>query len=66
MGLISGIKKIPRFFKEVKAELKKVSWSTKEELVSATILVIVASFILTLYIALVDTGLSRAIQMFLK
>ena len=63
MGLVRNIVKLPvstgKFLKEVRAELKKVSWSTKEELIAATAVVLVGSAFLTIYIALVDMGLSK-------
>jgi len=70
MGLVSKIIRLPsstgKFLKEVHAELKKVSWSTKEELIAATAVVLVGSAFLTIYIFLVDTGLSRAMHSLLK
>jgi len=66
MGLIRAIKKFPTFIKEVKLELKKVSWSTRVELMTATVIVLIGSVFLTIYIALIDLGLSRLIQIFLK
>ena len=59
-------RKIPRFLKEVRSELKKVSWSTREELMNATWVVILASALLTAYIAGIDVFLSKVIQYFLK
>ena len=59
-------KSIPRFLKEVRSELKKVSWSTREELMNATWIVILASALLTAYIAGIDILLSKVIHYFLK
>jgi|TARA_B100002003_G_C13698066_1_gene351296 preprotein translocase subunit SecE len=64
--MIKKIKKIPKFFREVKEELKKVNWSTRQELVAAGILVVVVAIILTSYIFMVDIGLSRLVQLVLK
>lgn len=64
--MISKLKKIPQFFKEIKEELKKVNWSTRQELVSITIMVVVVASVLTLYIALIDLGFSKAVQLLLK
>lgn len=64
--MIRKIKSFPKFLREVKNELKKVSWSTREELVSATIVVVIAAAILTGYIAGIDVILSKIIQYFLK
>ena len=56
------IKRFLRFLKEVREELKKVNWSSREELITATVVVIIASAILTLYIAGIDTILIKIIQ----
>ena len=70
MGLIGNIIRFPastvKFLKEVRAELKKVSWSTKEELIAATVVVLVGSAFLTIYIALIDIGLSRIMHSILQ
>jgi len=64
--MFKKIKQIPKFFKEVKEELKKVNWASRRELISAGAIVIVVSILLTSYIFLVDIGLSKAVQMVLK
>jgi len=64
--MIKKIRRIPGFLREVKEELKKVNWSTRRELVGAAILVIVVMTIFTCYIAAIDLGLSRAIQVLLR
>ncbi|MBP7088251.1 MAG: preprotein translocase subunit SecE [Candidatus Omnitrophica bacterium] len=64
--MLNKLKKLPKFFKEVREELKKVSWSSRRELIAATIIVIIVCIILTSYIAVVDLGLSRLIQILLK
>jgi len=64
--MFKRIKKFPRFLKEVREELKKVNWSSREELITATVVVIIASVILTLYIAGIDAILTKIIQGFFK
>lgn len=64
--MIKAIKKFPIFLKEVKEELKKVSWSSRHELMAASRVVIVVAILLTTYIAFVDLGLSRLIQVLLR
>jgi preprotein translocase subunit SecE len=64
--IINFFKKIPKFLREVKEELKKVNWSTRKELVGAAIIVVVISALLTTYIAIVDYGLSRLVQLVIR
>jgi preprotein translocase subunit SecE len=53
------LNKITKFFKEVRQELTKVAWPSKEELRDSTIVVIVLSVLLSAFIGVVDFGLSR-------
>ena len=56
------MKKIEKFLREVMAELKKVTWPTKDELVGSTIVTIVVSLIVAVFIGIVDRILSFIIQ----
>ncbi|MBU1112706.1 MAG: preprotein translocase subunit SecE [Candidatus Omnitrophica bacterium] len=64
--MINKLKRIPAFFREVNDELKKVNWSSRQELISAAWLVVIVSVILTVYIFAVDIGMSNLIQLILK
>ncbi len=66
MKIVETIKKVPNFFVEVKQELKKVSWSSREELLGATWVVITATFLLAVYIGCADFGLSKFLTVFLR
>jgi preprotein translocase subunit SecE len=50
-----------QFLKEVRQELKKVNWPTRQELVSYTIVVLVAVVFLTSLIFGMDLAFSKAI-----
>lgn len=43
-----------KFFREVKAELKKVAWPTKSELVNYTVIVFITVLFISALIAIVD------------
>lgn len=53
--------KIKKFIIEVKVELTKVSWSTKEELKVSTLIILISTFFLTVYIGILDLGFSKAL-----
>ncbi|KPL03743.1 MAG: preprotein translocase subunit SecE [candidate division Zixibacteria bacterium SM1_73] len=57
--------KIKKFLKEVRFELTKVTWTTRQELIYSTIIVIVVSIILSIFIGIVDLGLSNLATMLL-
>ena len=50
------------FFNDVKLEMGKVSWSTRDELISSTIVVIVSLAILSIFIGVCDVVLSAAVN----
>lgn len=55
--------KLKKFLKEVVAELRKVTWPTKDELIGSTIVTIVVSSIVAIFIGIVDRILTFFIQM---
>ena len=54
------------FLREVKAELGKVAWSTKQELLASTIVVIVVTIILGFFIGIIDLILSKLLTLLFK
>jgi len=50
--------KIKNFLKEVRQELSKVTWTSREELIGSTLIVILLSLVLALFIGGVDKILS--------
>jgi len=63
MGIIA---KPINFIKEVRAELGKVAWSTKQELVSSTVVVIVTTAIIAVFIGIIDLLLSKFLSVLFK
>jgi len=50
------IKKAVKFIKEVRQEMKYVSWPTKDDLKEGTWVVIVMSTMVAIFLSLVDMG----------
>lgn len=59
-------KKKSKFLTEAYAELKKVSWPSRQEVKGATIVVLVMTFLLGFYIGLVDLFFSKVIAFLIK
>ena len=57
------MEKITKFLKEVVAELRKVTWPSKDELVGSTIVTIVVSLIVAIFIGIVDRILTFFVTM---
>jgi len=57
-----------QFFLDVRNEMKKVTWPTKQEVMGTTMIVVAAVFFFGLYLGLVDyvltIGLSRILTYF--
>jgi preprotein translocase subunit SecE len=59
------VSKAKLFLKEVKAELKKVTWPTYKGSLASTSVVLVVVFIVSIFLGLVDMGLTRLIRLVL-
>jgi len=57
-----GVRQGTDFFKESWQELKKVHWPSRKETYAATLVVIVVVVLISIFLALVDLGLTKAIQ----
>jgi preprotein translocase subunit SecE len=60
------IQKVNKFVTEVIVELKKVSWSTKRELLESTWIVLLSSAFLGIFIGTTDLLLSKIIGYLIK
>jgi len=52
------------FYYEVRAEMKRVSWPTRDEVISSTLLVGVATVVLTVLVGGVDSVLGAVVGIF--
>ena len=55
-----------QFLREVRTELKKVTWPSRKDTLSGTLVVLVAVFIIAIFLGIVDSGLSSFIKELLK
>ena len=54
--------KAVQFLREVKVELKKVTWPTRKQTIGSTIVVIILVMIISLFLGVVDIGLSGLLR----
>ena len=64
--LVKNYQRIKKFLSEVKAELGKVAWSTRQELLASTVVVIVVTVILGFFIGIIDLILSKLLTLLFK
>ena len=58
-GLFS---RITKYFRETKAELKKVSWPAKTQLIHNTLIILVFIAIFTIILSALDVGFGKLFQ----
>ncbi len=54
--------KIANFFKDIKIEMIKVSWPTRDELIGSTVIVLISLAILSAFIGVCDIILSKIVN----
>ena len=62
MNKKNKLKRIREYLTEVKGELKKVTWPSKDDLVKTTIAVFVSSLIFGVFLFIIDMIFSRIIN----
>ncbi len=55
-----------QFLREVKTELKKVTWPSRKDTLSGTAVVLVAVIIIAVFLGIVDFGLSSLVKQLLS
>ena len=50
------------FFREVRVELRKVTWPSRKQAAGSTVVVIILVFIISAFLGMVDFGLSKLVQ----
>lgn len=58
--------RISEFFKDIKAELKKVSYPTKSETMGSTTVVLILVFIIGIFLSVLDIVLVKAVRFIIQ
>jgi preprotein translocase subunit SecE len=56
------VARIREFVQEVLAEFRKVTWPSRQELVNSTVVVIVVTVVLAVFLGAVDIALARVVE----
>lgn len=59
------IEKAQKYLREVRIELQKVTWPSRKETIGSTSVVLVVVIIISVYLGLIDIGLSRLVRIVL-
>jgi preprotein translocase subunit SecE len=60
------LNKVKEFFREVKIEIKKVVFPSRDELMGSTWVVIITVLVISIFLGIVDLGLSRVVGIALR
>lgn len=60
------VERIKQFFREVKVETGKVVYPNREELTGSTVVVIITVVIVSVFLGIVDLGLTKLIGLALR
>jgi preprotein translocase subunit SecE len=60
------MQKFGRFFVEVKEEMSKVTWSSRDELIHSTWIVLAVMLLLAAFIGLIDLVISNFLRLLLR
>lgn len=60
------LERIKQFFRDVKIEIKKVVFPSKDELVGSTWVVLITVFIISMYLGVIDMGLTEIVKALLR
>lgn len=65
-GVGDKITQLRDYFEEAKAELRKVTWPTRKETTATGIAVLVLVFVMSLFLGVVDLGLTKLVEYILS
>jgi len=63
---IAAVGRVKEFVQEVLDEFRKVTWPTRQELVNATVVVIVVTVVVAFFLGGVDIVLARVVEWMLS
>lgn len=62
----SPLNRLRDYFSDVRVEMKRVSWSNKQEVYGTTVMVVLATFLFAFYFWICDMIFSRSVSAILK
>lgn len=65
-GVVAKAQELKTFFEEAQVELKKVTWPTRKETVTTCVAVMILVAVMSLFLGIVDLGLSKVVELVLS
>ena len=60
------VSRLREYFSDVRAEMKRVTWPSKQEIYGTTVMVVLTTFLFGIYFWICDEAFSNAISKILK
>ncbi|UCC78551.1 MAG: preprotein translocase subunit SecE [Candidatus Zixiibacteriota bacterium] len=60
------IEKVTKYFNDTIQELRKVAWPSRDELIGSTIVVVVMSLLVSIFIGVVDQVLNKLVNLLVR
>ncbi len=61
-GVVSKVQELKEFFEESQVELKKVTWPSRKETLATCAAVMILVVVMSLFLGIVDLGLSKIVE----
>ena len=61
-GVVAKAQELKVFFEEAQVELKKITWPTRKETVTTCVAVMILVAVMSLFLGIVDLGLSKIVE----
>ena len=65
-GIKENIAELSQYLVDSKGEMKKVTWPSRQATIGLTWVVLLVVFVISLYLGIVDLGLSKLIKLILS
>jgi preprotein translocase subunit SecE len=65
-GMAAKAQELKEFFEEAQGELKKVTWPTRKETMTTCVAVMILVTVMSLFLGIVDLGLSKVVELVLS
>lgn len=66
VGPMGKVAQFKEYFEESQAEMKKVTWPSRQETIATGVAVIILVVVMSLFLGLVDFGFSKAVEAILS
>ena len=61
-GMVAKVQELKVFFEESQVELKKITWPSRKETLATCAAVVVLVVVMSLFLGIVDLGLSKIVE----